>query len=1445
MNTRRQLEAGVEEKQVRWDAKKTAIVVCDMWNEHWCKGATERVAEMAPRMNEVLKKARAAGVLIIHAPSETMKFYEGTPMRKLAQAAPVVEPVVPLERWCRLDPSREGPLPIDDSDGGCDDSPQCKGGPPYPWTRQIAALDVLEGDAVTDNAEAYYLMQQRGIENVIVMGVHANMCVLGRPFSIRQMVKQGKNVLLMRDMTDTMYNSRMRPFVNHFAGNDLVVRHIERYWAASITSAEFLGGEPFKFKADPGAKKLGQGKKVVFMIGEPEYNTAVSLPEFAKSVLDAHGIDSIFVHGGTNGFPGLEALKTADLLVLSVRRMGLKADEMKLVRDYLKASKPMVAIRTSSHAFELRPPNTNGVQWVNFDWEVLGADYEGHYGKGSDVEVKPTAEGARNEILTGVAPVPFKVKSHLYKYPRTFHTATVLMNGKSEESKVEPVAWINSAENRRVFYTSLGSVEDFATPQFRRLLLNGVLWSLELPIPGAEDAKNRAALDDEQSLPLAPAEALKAFKVAEDLVWEQVLAEPVVQQPLHLSFDERGRLWVVNYIQYPNPAGLKMVSRDNFWRAVYDKVPAAPPNHVRGLDKITIHEDTDGDGAFDKHKTFVDGLSIATSVAVGADGVWVLNPPYLQFYPDANKDDVPDGPPVTHLAGFGLEDTHSVANSLRWGPDGWLYAAQGSTVSANITRPGIDKEPVRSMGQLIWRYHPPTKRYEIFAEGGGNAFGLEIDAKGRTFSGHNGGNTRGFHYVQGGYSQKGFEKHGPLSNPFAFGYFKPMTHPDVDRFTHAWVVYESDALPEKYHGKMFGVEPLQGRIVMSEISPEGSSFKTRDLGHPITTTDKWFRPVDIKQGPDGAIYVADWYDRQVNHYRNHEGQVDPSNGRVYRLRGSTKRALAQKGDVLERLQSKDKAVRQSAWQLAASVTPAKVRAATGQEALELLWALNRSGKLDETSARELLSHADPFVRQWTVRLLGDRGEISQETARALAAMAPLEPNLYVRSQLASAARRLRAADAMQIVRGLAQHGEDARDIHLPLLTWWAVEAHAAKSSDEIFGVLQEKEIWAKPAFRETILERLMRRFTQAGTRQELLRAAKLFELSPDAEGTRALERGFEQGVKGRPLAGMPKELVDAMRKAGVKNEAIALRVGEAAAVKEALGVAADSKQNAERRQRLIEIFGETKSAEAFPVLLAVAGKETKPELLRATFAALAAYEDARVAEVVGKRIEALEGDLQLAAINLLASRQEWLGPLLTALESGKANPKSVPQDIVTKIRRHEGGAIMAQKLWGVERRPTTEEMQVEIDEVARVVRGGAGNPYEGFKVFSVACGSCHKLFGKGGEIGPDLTSYKRDELENLLLAVVNPNAEIREGYVNHVITAKDGRTLSGFIADEDNQAVVVRGIDGITQTIPKSNIAAMTAAGFSLMPEGLLKALDETQVRDLFAYVRSAQPLVP
>src|SRR5262245_38087668 len=327
-----------------WQPKETAIVVCDMWDTHTCPNAAMRVGQMAPRMNEVLKAARSQGVLTIHCPSNTMEFYKDHPGRKLAQSAPPVQTTRPLEKWCYIDKDHEPPLPIDDSNP-CDCETSWKKGDPYPWTRQIATLEIMDGDAITDSGEAYYLMRQRGVKNVIVMGVHTNMCVLGRPFSIRQMVYQGMNVALMRDMTDTMYNPAQRPFVSHFTGTDLIVEHIERHWCPTLTSVDFLGGKEFRFPAD-------ERPHVVILIGEEEYQTATTLPKFAAEDLGKDfRVSLVFLDDKSKAsFPGVDAVNYADVLFISARRRPLPPAELNLIKSYVAAGKPVMGIRTASHA---------------------------------------------------------------------------------------------------------------------------------------------------------------------------------------------------------------------------------------------------------------------------------------------------------------------------------------------------------------------------------------------------------------------------------------------------------------------------------------------------------------------------------------------------------------------------------------------------------------------------------------------------------------------------------------------------------------------------------------------------------------------------------------------------------------------------------------------------------------------------------------------------------------------------------------------------------------------------------------------------------------------------------------------------------------------------------------------------------------------------------------
>jgi len=253
------------EKSATWDPKATAIIVCDMWDSHHSRNAVLRLKEMAPRMDQLLKNARARGVLIIHAPSSCMETYKDHPARKRALEVPITKNLPPdIGKWCYQIPSEaKGTYPIDQAKGENDDEPTAQ----KQWLEQLAAMgrepghpwksetDLLtidpDADMISDKGEEIWsILENRGIGHVILTGVHTNMCVLGRPFGLRQMARNGKDVVLLRDLTDTMYNPERAPYVSHFAGTDLIVAHIEKYVCPTITSDQFLGGAPFRFEGD-------------------------------------------------------------------------------------------------------------------------------------------------------------------------------------------------------------------------------------------------------------------------------------------------------------------------------------------------------------------------------------------------------------------------------------------------------------------------------------------------------------------------------------------------------------------------------------------------------------------------------------------------------------------------------------------------------------------------------------------------------------------------------------------------------------------------------------------------------------------------------------------------------------------------------------------------------------------------------------------------------------------------------------------------------------------------------------------------------------------------------------------------------------------------------------------------------------------------------------------
>jgi putative membrane-bound dehydrogenase-like protein len=973
---------------------------------------------------------------------------------------------------------------------------------------------------------------------------------------------------------------------------------------------------------------------------------------------------------------------------------------------------------------------------------------------------------------------------------------------------------------------------------------------------------SRGERTDTSIPPKTPVATVGTFKLMEGLEAEVVLHEPVVRQPVFLNFDERGRMWVVQFLQYPYPAGVKVIDFDDQFHAVYDKVPPPPPHHDRGADKITIHEDRDGDGTFETHKVFLDGLNMVTAVERGRGGVWVLNPPYLVFWPDRNNDDVPDGDPTIHLAGFGLEDTHSAANSLRWGPDAWLYGTQGSGVSSRIKRPGLDQgEGMYFKGQVVWRYHPETRAFELFAEGGGNTFCLEFDAAGRAWSGINGGGHRGFHFVQGGYYSKNFGEHGYFTNPHTFGHLNAMPHePEAPRFSHTFVIYEGGALGAEYEGRMIAPVPLHHHVMLTELRPTGSSYATRDVGQFLSSSDRWFRPVDVKTGPDGAVYIADWYDTRLSHMDPRD-TWDRAHGRIYRVRRKNGAKATAKFDLasvasdklVDLLSHSNKWHRQTALRVIADRRDSRLTARLAglaadrqnPRALDSLWALHASGGFEAATAQKLLSHPQPLVRLWTLRLAGETWQTSlpDPVRRALMAMVETETDPQVRSQLASTARRLNGDIAVDVIFTLARRGADAGDPHIPLLLWWGLEAHAISHRSSIL----QKMPWAQLLVREQLLPRLARLYATVPTTENQQALATLLRAAPNAEARSAIMRGINEAFKGGSADTILASLEEALETSGGSGPrdpvelALAVRRGETRAVREALALILSEGAAADGRVAVIEALSESRQEAAVTPLLQILSHSRDNRVRQSALTALGRFDSGEIAREILARWAHLDTTLKRGALGVLCSRKSWAKEfLLAAGASGTISKADVPNDIALRLRLFRDKELddLCDRYFGRLAGATTAEKQKQIERITKVVQGPTNADLKaGKELFIARCATCHMLFGEGQNIGPDLTGAERTNLENMLLGIVDPSVAVREGFTLFRFQLKDGRDLVGFITNRDGNQITLRDAVGQVATFPTSLVEKEQTIATSIMPEGLLDDLQDQPLRDLFGYL--------
>ncbi|GMW01344.1 MAG: hypothetical protein AMXMBFR84_24810 [Candidatus Hydrogenedentota bacterium] len=984
----------------------------------------------------------------------------------------------------------------------------------------------------------------------------------------------------------------------------------------------------------------------------------------------------------------------------------------------------------------------------------------------------------------------------------------------------------------------------------------------------------------------SPEDAPKHMTLPDGFEVSLVASEPLITQPVAIEFDDKGRLWAVQYIQYPNPEGLKRVKVDRYSRTTYDKVPEPPPHGPKGADCITILEDTDGDGRADAAKNFVEGLNLCTGLAFGHGGVYVINVPYLLFYPDRDRDDVPDGDPEVLVKGFGMEDAHSVANSLTWGPDGWLYGLQGSTVTANID--GIEFQ------QGIWRFHPVRKQFELFAEGGSNMWGMDFTPEGHLITCTNYGGYVALHAVQGGYYWKQFGKHGALHNPHTYGYFEHLTHdqPQGGHVNVGGVIYEADAFPPSFQCKFIAPNLLSHNVYWQRLEPKGSTFETFHEGELLNSNDTWFAPCDMTLGPDGALYVADWNDRRTAH-PDPDAEWDRSNGRIYRIQAKGAQKVEpidvgamSGGDLLNLLNHPNKWFVRRAQVNLASHPDESLRERLTADAFEnederlarnSFFALYGSLGLDDLALQRALQSSDPVYRRWAVRYVGDLPVPDLNQLAWIGALARAETDPHVVSQLASTAKRIPRLPGSEIVRALIGRDAGTGDLHIPLLLWWAVESQAIESADRWVAWAVKASGEAGNAQTQFLLPKLVRRFAADGTEKGDWACSQLVaagdRAAPSETILAAIDDGLQDRVTAKPDEAMgtlfanyanaetgvlaaagaipvSEVLGNALNEVWLNNPdnvlviRIAVRIGLQGALLKAVNFALNPSLQEETRAKMVDVIGRFGSASAAPALLKLVWSEPLPELRNAALNALVRNPDPYSGDTLLAVYDASDEAFRSRLRDAFFSRPDWAQLFVRKVELGGIQASDVPLDQVRALARHENPDLQAlvEKLWGRVQAGTPEEKLAEMRRMNNELNLAQGDPAKGKKVFAEQCAKCHTFFGEGAQVGPELTQSNRMDREFLLASLVDPNLTIRKEYQQFIIDMNDGAMYNGLIAEQTPGNIAILNANGERVTLPMGDVTEIREAGISLMPEGLLAALTGDDVRNLFAYLQSPDP---
>jgi putative membrane-bound dehydrogenase-like protein len=957
---------------------------------------------------------------------------------------------------------------------------------------------------------------------------------------------------------------------------------------------------------------------------------------------------------------------------------------------------------------------------------------------------------------------------------------------------------------------------------------------------------------------LSPKKAAEVMTVPEGFEVKLFAGEPDVRQPIAMCLDDRGRLWVAEAYSYP-------VRR--------------PDKEAK--DRIVIFEDTKGTGSFDKRTVFMEGLNLVSGLEVGFGGVWIGAAPYLLYVPIKEGEDKPAGPAQTLLDGWAYQDTHETLNTFSWGPDGWLYGCHGVFTHSRVGKPGTLDAQRAPINAGIWRYHPTRHVFEVFAHGTSNPWGFDFDDRGQAFC-EACVIPHCFHIIQGG---RYLRQAGSHFNPYTYADIQTIADHLHWQGANQWaannrsdkmggghahcglMIYLGDTWPAEYRGKLF-MGNIHGRRLNVDVPKvKGSGYTASHGTDFLLANDASARFINLRYGPDGNVYLLDWYDKQACHH-NDVNIWDRDTGRIYKIcyRGvkddkSVANASGSGVDLTKKTDQElaDLQMHLNDWYVRHARRLLQERAAhkaiddgalvalsamaieqkDETRRLRALWALHAVGALTLERVQKALSDEGPYVRAWAIQLALETSAASDALLKRLTELAVKDPSAVVRLYLASGLQRLPLEKRWEILEALTAHKEDSEDPNIPLLIWYALEPLAAVNAERALALATHSPMPPLFAF-------MVRRIGSTATPKALALLVKPLGQAKDVAQQKTILIGIQEALRGRTKVDMPEGWSDVFTvlakssDAEVRSRAVALAVtfGDSKAFDILREVLANRAIDLAQRQSALTALLGARDKQLPPILLQLL---REPALRGAALRALASFDDARTAQEILAVYPTLSVEEKRDALNALASRAAYGKALMDAVAAKKVVAADIPAEIIRQLRNLNDKALDQRiaDVWGLVRSTPADRLKL-IAEWKRKLQTPAADPdlAQGRAIFAKTCQQCHTLYGIGGKVGPDITGSNRANLDYLLENILDPSAVIPNDYKVTILGMKSGRVVTGIVKAETGAALTVA-LANETLTVPKDEVETREPSQLSMMPEDLLKPLTDAEIRSLIAYLRN------